>query len=162
MSKKNVGDGESSKDINDDKCNIANLFEPSEDDIIPGTPPEESIKFKKNVKIKSKFTKEEIAQKLPKTNIIELIDIIDGNSDKSSGNVSEETFLTQIDMLSKKVESDLSQQSSSSPSDESEKMEVDLPEKATNIETKTNYGVSENKSTKRKISDYFQKSFKSS
>lgn len=153
-----------SKETVDEKCkeealeSVSDLFE---EDIIPGTPPEELIKFKKKTpKTKSKLTPEEIAQKMPKTNIIELIDILDGNANtKPLETVKEETFLTQIDKLSKKLNSELSQEGS----EEGENMEVDPVEEKKYSDTEMkNVSCNENKSTKRKISDYFQKPFKSS
>ncbi|KAG5896259.1 hypothetical protein JTB14_033556 [Gonioctena quinquepunctata] len=70
----------------------------SYEDIIPATPP--SFKFKKKIKKNYQLSEEEILKKLPKTNIGDLIDQIDGGTNNNKDR--KETLLSKIDKLSKK------------------------------------------------------------
>ncbi|CAH1176930.1 unnamed protein product [Phaedon cochleariae] len=72
-----------------------------DDDIIDATPPEE-IKFKKKQTKKAKMSEKEVLEKMPKTNIMELIDRIDGNTNNNhKEGHQEESFLSKLDSFKK-------------------------------------------------------------
>lgn len=141
---------ESSEDILDD----INEY----DDVIPASPSPPSKK--NNSSSKSRLTSKEIIMKLPKTDIVELIDIIDGNSIDRKDHSREDTFLSHLDKYSKKVKKDVTDNNlpCSSNNGEIDKMDVDLPN-----ENQKDSSVEGSKvPMKRKISDYFQIKNKSS
>ncbi|CAH1968331.1 unnamed protein product [Acanthoscelides obtectus] len=122
-----------------------------EEDIIEGTPPTTvtDFKYKKKTKIKAKFTEEEIVQKLPKTDIALLMDDLEGVSKPSNEKSQPDSLLTQIDKMPRKTKvlkvEDQTLVASAFTIDE--EMDVDFAEMSTSKE--------ENKTPKRKISDYF-------
>ncbi|KAJ8922080.1 hypothetical protein NQ315_008721 [Exocentrus adspersus] len=131
---------------------ICELMDLDIDDIIPASPPSESCK-KETAKFKNKEerskSKEDISKKMPKSDIAELIDIIDGNVTKSKEKHSkEESFLSELDKLRKN-----NKDTNLVRVDEVEKM--DVSESVDSEIVLNNSGV-ENKTTKRKITDYFQ------
>lgn len=137
------------------------IFE-NDDDIIPPSPSNESVYRKENFKFKTKVLNEDFSKKIPKTDIAELIDIIDGNMNKTKVTQREESFLMEIDKLRKKSISSDTETSRLCKVGENEKMDVS---ECINCETATvlSSPTTESKSAKRKITDYFQiKSSKSS
>ncbi|XP_023015523.2 poly(ADP-ribose) glycohydrolase [Leptinotarsa decemlineata] len=87
----------------------------SYEDVIPATPP--SFKLKKKVKKDPQLTNEEILERLPKANVADLIDEIDGGIiNNGKERVNEETLLSSIDKLSRKNKNSKS----------SEDMDIDL------------------------------------
>lgn len=138
-----------------------------DEDIIPATPPPDMNKFKKTFsKSKFKLTDEEIVQKLPKTNIIELIEGIDAAPPKKSDEEGE-SFLTHIEKLSKKIKVDTSDEESpeiieTSQEIEFESMSVTKSTSRTVIGSGSIASANDTKATKKLISDYFQKPFKPS
>lgn len=130
-----------------------------DDDIIPPTPPPEINKSKKVfTKTKSKSIEKEIVHKLPKTDIIELIEAIDGTPPAKV--VEEESFLTHIDNLSKKMKVDSPDEESPEIIETSQEIEI---ESLMSFSSKSrSSSINDAKGTKKLISDYFQKSFKSS
>nr|CAH7713186.1 unnamed protein product [Callosobruchus chinensis] len=122
-----------------------------EKDFIDGTPPGSmtEFKFKKKTKIKTKLTQEEIIQNLPKTDIVGLMDDLEGVSKPSNEKSEPDSLLTQIDKIPRKTKilkvDDQKLLASGVGADE--EMDVDFMETSTSKE--------ESKAPKRKISDYF-------
>lgn len=138
------------------------------DDIIPATPPlPETTKLKKKLsvtKTKSKLTDEQIIHKLPKTNIIELIESIDGTS--SSKITTEESFLSHIENLSKKIKVKSSDEDSPDvieTSQETDTGSITVFKGPSNsvVTNSSSTSLNETRGTKKIITDYFQ-SFRSS
>lgn len=169
------GESKSSKQTTDTKVDKnktkmeveSNFFDTDDDDdIIPATPPPVEVhKFKKNfLTNKSKLTNEEIIQKLPKTNIIELIESIDGTPGHKIN--KEDTFLSEIENLSKKIKVGTSDEESPEIIETSQEFEIEsTTSKRQSSSVNENFSsssVSETKASKKLISDYFQKSFRGS
>ncbi|VEN59528.1 unnamed protein product [Callosobruchus maculatus] len=117
-----------------------------EKDVIEGTPPGPmtEFKFKKKTKIKTKLTEEEIIQNLPKTDIVGLMDDLEGVSKPSNEKSEPDSLLTHIDKIPRKTKLlKVDDQKLASAVGADEGMDVDF------IETSTS------KAPKRKISDYF-------
>nr|CAI5843556.1 unnamed protein product [Callosobruchus analis] len=120
-------------------------------DVIEGTPPVRmtEFKFKKKTNIKTKLTEEEIIQNLPKTDIVGLMDDLEGISDPPNEKSEPDSLLSQIDSIPRKTKmlkvDDYKLLASAVGADE--EMDVDFVETSTNKE--------ESKAPKRKISDYF-------
>ncbi|XP_018570201.1 poly(ADP-ribose) glycohydrolase [Anoplophora glabripennis] len=132
-----------------------------DDDIIPPTPPNELLYKRENVKFKIKASNEDVSRKLPKTDIAELIDIIDGNMNKPKVTNREESFLMEVDKLRRNSLNSDTEASRLSKVGENEK--VDVNESVNSESPVLSSPTAESKSTKRKITDYFQiKSSKSS
>lgn len=137
-----------------------------DDDIIPATPPPEANEFKKTLsKTKPKLTDEELLQKLPKTNIFEILDAIDGVPPPKVS--KEQSFLSHMDNLSKKIK--VSNAGDESPdiieTSQDERIESVTESRSLSNSVSDNISstsVNETKGAKKLITSYFQKSFKSS
>ncbi|KAJ8970540.1 hypothetical protein NQ314_001180 [Rhamnusium bicolor] len=104
---KNLNDEKNKKNCDEKEnpeMNISDIFD-DDDDIIPPSPPEEMVYKKVTKAAKFKLSYEDISKKLPKTDVAELIDIIDGNANKPKERNGEETFLSELDKLRKKSKS---------------------------------------------------------
>lgn len=134
-----------------------------EDDFIPGTPPQDINKFLKiSSKTKSKLTNEDIVQKLPKTDIISLIEGLDGEP-LAKVEEKEDSFLSHFDKASKKIKVSPSDEESPDIIETSQEIvEHSLLKSHSNsvIENTASAISSEMKGSKKLISDYFQKTFK--
>lgn len=167
-SKEKTNTSENKIEINHNETDAG--WDSFDEDIIPATPPPQVNKFKKTfIKTKSKLTDAEIVEKLPKTNIIDLIESIDGApraKNVENKEEAEKSFLAHIDNMSKKIKVD-------TPSDEenpeiietSQEMAFESMSFVKNTSKSViPSGGTENgtKATRKLISDYFQKPFKSS
>lgn len=141
-----------------EQMNVNTMDYIDEDDVIPSTPPNELVYKKENFKLKTKVSNEDFSKKMPKTDIAELIDIIDGNMNKPKVTHREESFLMEIDRLRKKSMSIDTETSRLYKVGENESESVN-----SETEMVLSSPTAESKSSKRKITDYFQiKSSKSS
>lgn len=132
-----------------------------EEDIIPATPPSPLIKFQKKIPNTSKLTEEEILQKMPKTNIIDLIESIDGTS--YSQVTEEKSFLAHIDTLSKKIKLIESEGLKTGIVNPLQEKSESVTENLSNSNiVNTCSTVNDTKNTKKSIADYFQKISKTS
>ncbi|KAJ8961736.1 hypothetical protein NQ318_021336 [Aromia moschata] len=124
-----------------------------DEDIIAATPPEDLAYKGKNAKMKFKLPTEQTNDKMPKTDIAELIDILDRNANKSREQDKAGSFLAELDKL--KVIRNKESNESKSYIVEVEKPEVDSCTTNESVSL-LNSPTSESKTSKRKITDYFQ------